>query len=109
MPEYHNIPESCHVVDRRDDNRFIALPSELEDFGLTPEAYRVYFALKRNQDRPPEDLARRCFLRVPLPIGLKMLAFAIEELVEGNLITKNGDRWQFTQPSEWATGDNNHD
>jgi hypothetical protein len=104
MTEYHNIPESCHVVDRRGDNKFIALPSELEDYGLTPEAYRAYFALKRNQDRPPEDLAARCFPKLALPIELETLAFAIEKLVEGNLITKNGDRWQFTQPSEWATG-----
>ena len=104
MPDYHNISESCHVVDRRDDNKFIALPPELEDYRLTPEAYRVYFALKRNQDRPPKDLAARCFPRLTLPTALEILAFAIEELVEGNLIKKDSDRWQFTQPSEWATG-----
>ena len=83
----------------------IEIPYLMDDLPLSPEAFRVYFAiashLAQHQEFPSvERITARCFGK-KYALGKTHTTLALTELVKWNLIKSEPDNFQITEPEEW--------
>lgn len=83
----------------------ITIPLQIDDMPLSPEAFRVYFAIVRSlsehQEFPPiERITSRCFGR-KYALGSTHTNLALTELTTWNLIKGTPGNFEITQPSDW--------
>jgi hypothetical protein len=84
----------------------IEIPLFLDDMPLSPEAFRVYFAIARSmaefEEFPSiEGITARCFGK-KYALGRTHTILALTELIKWNLV-REGDTLQVTNPQEWKT------
>ena len=83
----------------------IEIPLALDDLPLSPEAFRVYFAIARSmaefEEFPSiESITARCFGK-KYALGRTHTTLALTELIKWNLIKGEPGSYQITQPEEW--------
>lgn len=84
----------------------ITLPPELDDLPISPEAFRVYFAIathiKKHEEFPSvQQITAKCFNK-KYALGRTHTDMALRELIKWNLV-QEGDTLQITNPQEWKT------
>lgn len=83
----------------------IEIPCLMDDLPLSPEAFRVYFAIARSvaeyQEFPSvERITARCFGK-RYALGRTHTNLALTELVKWNLVKGEPGSYTLTQPEEW--------
>lgn len=83
----------------------IEIPLALDDLPLSPEAFRVYFAIARSvteyQEFPTiKRITARCFGK-KYALGRTHTTLALTELIKWNLVKGEPGSYQITQPEEW--------
>ena len=86
---------------------FSSIPESVDDIPMSPEAFRVYFAIARSvaeyEEFPSiERITARCFGE-KYALGSTHTKLALCELTKWNLISGESDIFRVTQPSEWKT------
>ncbi len=83
----------------------IEIPVQLDDYRISPEAFRVYFAIARSvaeyQEFPSvQSITSRCFGK-GYALGKTHARLALVELIKWNLVCVENENYRLTNPSEW--------
>ena len=83
----------------------VEIPLQLDDMPISPEAFRVYFAIachvQQYEEFPSiERITSRCFGK-KYALGKTHTNLALIELVKWNLINGEPGNYRVTQPDEW--------
>lgn len=84
----------------------VAIRPEIDDMGISPEAFRVYFSIVCHIDRweqfpSIQEITARCFNK-RYALGRTHTDMALKELVTRGLVKRDGEDYSLTQPDEWA-------
>lgn len=83
----------------------IEIPIQLDDCPISPEAFRVYFAIARSvaelQEFPSvRSITSRCFGK-KYALGQTHTRLALVELIKWNLVCVENENYRLTSPEEW--------